>query len=160
MLRRKNQKGFSIIELLVVVAIILIIAAIAIPKLLQARAQSQEVAGADTLKSIDTALSAHNLKWNSFPADLGALGGTCSPTVLATATASCTLDDSLAKTLKAGTAVGAYVYTYTQINNGSDFTISADPATGVRAQRHYFVDSGLTMHYNDTAAASTTDPAL
>ena len=152
--------GFSIVELLIAVAIILVIAAIAIPKLIQAHARSQEVAGADTLRSVDTALSVYQLKWGSYPADLGALGGTCSPTVPATATAACVLDPTLASTLKAGGTVGAYVYTYAQVNSGSDFTINGDPATGSQAAEHYYVDSGLTIHANATTKAAVTDPTL
>jgi type IV pilus assembly protein PilA len=158
--KEATARGFSIIELLVVVAIILIIAAIAIPKLLSARAASQETAAVGTMKSVNTALSVYNLKWNAFPADLGALGGTCSATVPATATAGCTLDDSIAQMLKAGTQVGAYVFTYTQLGSGADFKLLADPATGTQAVRHFFADSGLIIHRNDTTTAAATDPTI
>jgi prepilin-type N-terminal cleavage/methylation domain-containing protein len=52
---KKAQKGFSLIELLIVVAIILIIAAIAIPNLLRARMQANEASAAASLHALNTA---------------------------------------------------------------------------------------------------------
>ena len=51
----KKQKGFSLIELLIVVAIILIIAAIAIPNLMRARIAANESSGASQLRTLNTA---------------------------------------------------------------------------------------------------------
>lgn len=52
---RNKQRGFSLIELLIVVAIILIIAAIAIPNLLRSRIAANEAAAVYSVRTIDTA---------------------------------------------------------------------------------------------------------
>jgi prepilin-type N-terminal cleavage/methylation domain-containing protein len=56
----QKQKGFSLIELLIVVAIILIIASIAIPNLLATRRQAHEAAAAEAIRTINTAQISYN----------------------------------------------------------------------------------------------------
>jgi type IV pilus assembly protein PilA len=73
---KKKNKGFSLIELLIVVAIILIIAAIAIPSLLRARIQANESSAVASLRTINTAQSNYSVNYPlvGFADDLKKLG--------------------------------------------------------------------------------------
>ena len=70
------ERGFSLIELLIVVAIILIIAAIAIPNLLRARMAANQASGASTVRTIDSATIVYSSTYNNgLPPSLTAMGG-------------------------------------------------------------------------------------
>src|SRR5271155_5011121 len=86
---RTPVRGCSLIDLLVVVAIILIIAAIAIPNLLQARIAANEAAAAEVVRTITTAAMTYSSTYgNGFPPTMAVLGGppggpaTCDQSVL------------------------------------------------------------------------------
>ena len=64
---RNKQKGFSLIELLIVVAIILIIAAIAIPNLLRARISANEASAVSSLRTMNTACISYDTSYGQFP---------------------------------------------------------------------------------------------
>lgn len=81
--------GFSLIELLIVVAIILIIASIAIPNLLRAKLAANQASAAENVRTINTAAAAYSSMWNiGYPPSFAAMGGapnspsTCSGAVL------------------------------------------------------------------------------
>lgn len=107
--------GFSLIELLIVVAIILIIASIAIPNLMRARIAANESAGAYTVRSINTAEATYSTTYASAGyapnlTILGPNGANCMNPASVTATSACVLD-SVVGCSSATCNKSAYAYT-------------------------------------------------
>jgi prepilin-type N-terminal cleavage/methylation domain-containing protein len=157
-MKRNRQRGFSLIELLIVVTIILIIAAIAVPKFLQARATASQANAAASMRSINTALAMFNTSWSGYPASITVLGGNCAATP-PTAAIACTLDDTIAQAVAAGT-YNNYTWAYTQTVSPSGFVLTATPAASNNAIRSYYLDQGGTIHYADSGAATAASPVI
>ncbi len=153
-MRTKRNSGFSLIELLIVVAIILIIAAIAIPNLLRARISANETSAVGSLRTLNTVFVQYNTNNPSvpgcancgFPPSLAILGPGAPPQADL-------IDLVLASGVKSGYT---FVYAPGAVDaNGAviDYTLQANPQTpGTTGVRCFFTDQTAVIRGNTQAA--------
>jgi type IV pilus assembly protein PilA len=151
----RKPSGFSLIEVLIVIAIVVVIAAIAIPNLLRSRVAGNEASAVGSLRNIMSAEAAYKAMYGlGFSNDLATLGGPAE-----NAQASCTtallLDPTLAKNTTGNqTQKSGYRFTFTPgaqpfkpdlpvpagctVGKRDGYAIQADPIAPGRSGRRYF----------------------
>jgi prepilin-type N-terminal cleavage/methylation domain-containing protein len=149
-----KQKGFSLIELLIVVSIILIISAMAIPNFLRSRLRANEASAVASLRMINSAAVIYSINYPDmgFPAQLTTLGG-ANPCATASSAQACLIDDTLAQGTKSG-------YLFVLTGDGAvpsfSFIVTGTPqAIGSTGQLMYCTDQTGVIHYDPTGSGCT-----
>ena len=147
-MQRRHHQGFSLIELLIVIAIILIIAAIAIPNLLRARMSANDASAAASIRTINTAEIAYFNVYPTigFPLAMTTLGG-AAPCTSLPATA-CLIDNNLASN---GAGNG---------KSGFNFAATGSAAAGSTVNNQYYATGTPFGTFSGTRAYCSVEDAV
>ena len=155
--KMRRSKGFSLIELLIVVAIILIIASIAIPNLLRARIAANEAAAVGALRTLNTAQISYNSAYPTvgYANATSRLAGTTCASAVPTSTGACLIDSALGSGTKSG-----YVFTLSGVSGtpAAAYQFVASPISPNQTGVRYFCSfADAVVRFNPTATIGTCD---
>ena len=145
--RRHHSSGFTLVEIMIVVAIIALIAAIAIPNLLRARHNANEGAAIGNMHTAVSAIEQFRAASApvSYPADWAAMANAVPP--------------YFDPVLGTGTKQG-YTFTYVFLT-ADTYTLNGDPVTAnVTGTRGFFADESGVIRASAVAPAAVTDPPI
>jgi prepilin-type N-terminal cleavage/methylation domain-containing protein len=165
---KKAAKGFSLIELLIVVAIILIIAAIAIPNLLRSRIAANQASAVGSLRTLNTAeitySSTYNVGFSSALSYLGPPAASAGPNSTAAGLIDSILSGQSSTTANMSSKSG---YNFTYAPGATDTTgrvntygFTAVPISSSTGTNYYFTDQSGVLRQNSTTTAGSTDSPI
>ncbi|MEK7850175.1 MAG: prepilin-type N-terminal cleavage/methylation domain-containing protein [Candidatus Omnitrophota bacterium] len=139
-----KRYGFTLVEIMIVVAIIVLLAAIAIPNLLRARLSANEAAAIASLKTISWAAQTYRTSNSGYPENLSELS-TSAPQYV---------DSVLGSGVKQG-------YNFTLTGEANSFNATAEPVTpNVTGVRSFFVDTSGVIRSSSNGTADDASPAI
>ena len=156
---KRDSQGFSLIELLIVVAIILIIAAIAIPNFLRSRIAANQASAVQSLRMITTAETTYSSTYGgTYSPSLSSLGPPTSGTPSSAAAG--LIDSVLASGAKSGYN---FVYTPGAVDVSgkiSSYRVTGSPASSATGTIYYYTDDSDVIRQNTTTTAGSTDSPI
>jgi prepilin-type N-terminal cleavage/methylation domain-containing protein len=157
--RTTRDSGFSLVELLIVVSVILIIAAIAIPNFIRSKMRANESGAVANLRNITTANVAYLTTYGiGYASGLPKLSGN---NVIVDANAAGLIDEVLAAGNKSGYSYGYSVATVDSQGHVVAYTLTAEPLNfGTTGEKYFYTDQTAIIRFNTAAPATVTDPAI
>ena len=164
---KRNPRGFSLIELLIVVAVILVIAAIAIPNLMRSRVAANQASAVASLHVVSTAEATYSSTYGGYSPTLGYLGPPATGTMPVPSGASL-IDSILSGGSPGATESSKSGYSFTYSAGVADssgriysYAITASPITpGTTGYNYYYTDQIGIIRQNSTTEAGSTDSPL
>lgn len=143
-MKRRRVKGFTLVEIMIVVAIIVLLAAIAIPNILRARLNANEAAAVASIKTISWAATTYRTQNPSYPANLSDLAAA--------------VPAYIDVVLGSGTKQG---YTFALDGSFNYYNVTAVPVTpNITGVRGFFVDASGIIRASDNGTADATSSPI
>lgn len=140
-----KKSGFTLMEIMVVVAIVTILATFAIPNIMRSRVAANDSMAISNLKALNSACQLYHLNGDSYPAALADLSATQPPYI----------DEALGNGQKQG-----YQFVYASVD-ADHFTVNANPThTGLLKGRYFYLDESGIINYRHDAQAGPDDPSV
>ena len=140
----ESRNGFTLIEIMVTIAIIATIAAMAISSMLRSRMHANETIAVTSCKTVASACQSYFSTKDTYPSSLADLAAPNSNPPY--------IDDNLATGQKAG-----YDFTY-RLNNPVSFALNASPTyPGRTGERYFYIDETGLLTFNKDGAAGPND---